>query len=153
MTDGNIYSAVGLGIEISFVHAVGQAVETYLRKPAVDDGGCAGDNAGQTNIDHHGMCVDTGEHCINYVNAEVMHLRLGHPSKEVTRRMGYPFPTKPCKWCLMKKSRNAASPTTPIPKGRARLDRVHVDIKISDKPDRYGRTRMLGLVDTFSNDS
>ena len=101
--------------------------------------------------DHRGMCVNTGEHSICYTNAETMHLRLGHPSKEVTRRMGYPSPATPCKWCMMGKSRKAVSPTKPIPKGKARLDKVHVDIKISNTPDRHGRTRMLGIVDTYSN--
>ena len=138
MTHDDIYRVVGLGMELNCVRAVGEALDKYLREPV------------QAQVqDHRGMCVDTGEYSICYTNAETMHLRIGHPFKEVTRRMKYPFLTKPCKWCLMGKSRIAVSPTKPIPKGRARLDKVHV-VKISNTPGRNGRTRMLGIVDTYS---
>ena len=81
-------------MELNCVRAVGEALDKYPRelvKAQVQD--------------HRGICVDTGEHSICYTNAEFMYLRLvEHSSKEVTRRMGYPFPTKPCTCYLTGKS-------------------------------------------------
>ena len=37
-----------------------------------------------------------------------------------------------------------------MPKATEFLERVHVDMKISGKPDRHGLTRMLGFLDSKS---
>ena len=69
------------------------------------------------------------------------------------RAMGYPTLKEPCPWCAVGKLKRAPSSTKPIEKGKKKLDLVYMDQKVSSKADRHDRTRMLGIVDSYSNNS
>ena len=134
-TDSDVYSAIGMGMDIHCLRALGSCIDGYL----------------------HGTTAPQAPLVCHYTNtadrAFLLHCRNGHPSEDVSRRMRLPKLKTKCPLCPLGKSRHAVSKTAPVTKAKAALDRVHLDMKISSKPDRHGVTRMLCFVDSFSNDS
>ena len=125
-------------MDMHCVRALGIAISNYLRGAVPDPY-------------YHSRHSE--RHAVNYTNAEITHVRLGPPSKDVTRRMEYKFPRTPCAICAQNKSVRAASNKTPAPKGKRPLDFVHIDIKVANTPDRHGNTPKLGIVDTCTKKS
>ena len=134
LNDQDIYSAIGKGMNIHGLLALGRKIDSYMW----------GSTAPLAPL----ICSYTSSEKV-----EMIHCSLGHPSDDATRKMGYPTLKGPCAICDAHKSRHAKSSTVPVPKATAFLERVHVDMKISSKLDQHGRTRVLEFVDSCTNDS
>jgi hypothetical protein len=71
LKDQDIYSAIGKGMDIHCLCALGRQIDNYLR----------GSTAPLAPL----VCSYTSSE-----KAEMIHCSLGHPSDDVTRKMGYP---------------------------------------------------------------
>ena len=124
----DVYSAVGRGMDMYTLRSIGEHLDKYLR--------------GNMQRDHcHAM------------TAYERHRSLGCAPPLIMKKLGYTPYNKPCPACPLGKSRRAHSNTAPIPKGSVPLELCDMDQKISSVPDRNGCTRMLGIVDSCTNDS
>jgi len=145
-----VTKSVGLGMEMNCLRALGKSIENYLTdnfEPEFVNNAMVTQNT-DLQFTKYG---ESSNAC--YTDAATWHLRLNHPSDEVTKQMGYPVCKLPCKFRAEGKSRKATSKTDPIPKGEHFGDKVHIDIKVSSVADRHGNCRRIGFVDTFTNRS